>query len=67
MATFTIGALAGFVLGIGFTIAIFISTLAFEEQELQDQSKVAILVGSTVAAVIGLAVLFTRHHLAQRR
>ena len=53
--------------GIGFTIAIFISTLAFEEQELQDQSKVAILVGSTVAAVIGLAVLFTRHHLAQRR
>jgi Na+:H+ antiporter, NhaA family len=53
--------------GIGFTIAIFISTLAFDEQELQDHAKVAILVGSTAAAVIGLAVLVARHRLTRRR
>jgi NhaA family Na+:H+ antiporter len=52
--------------GIGFTIAIFISALAFDEQELQDQSKLAILAGSAVAAVIGLTVLYTRHRLRGR-
>ena len=46
--------------GIGFTIAIFISALAFEEQELQDEAKLAILAGSAAAAVIGLAVLYAR-------
>ena len=46
--------------GIGFTIAIFISALAFEEQELQDQATLAILAGSTAAAAIGLAVLYAR-------
>jgi NhaA family Na+:H+ antiporter len=52
--------------GIGFTIAIFISALASDEQELQDQSKLAILAGSAVAAVIGLTVLYTRHRLRGR-
>jgi Na+:H+ antiporter, NhaA family len=53
--------------GIGFTIAIFISALAFEEQALQEQSKLAILVGSVTAAVIGLAVLYARHLLLRER
>jgi NhaA family Na+:H+ antiporter len=53
--------------GIGFTIAIFISALAFEEQELQDQAKLAILAGSAVAAVIGLAVLYARHRVLRAR
>lgn len=52
--------------GIGFTIAIFISALAFEEQELQDESKLAILAGSGVAAVIGLAVLYARSIVLRR-
>ena len=51
--------------GIGFTIAIFISALAFEEQELQDEAKLAILAGSAVAAVIGLAVLYARSLLVR--
>jgi Na+:H+ antiporter, NhaA family len=53
--------------GIGFTIAIFISALAFEEQALQEQSKLAILAGSATAAVIGLAVLYARHLLLRER
>lgn len=53
--------------GIGFTIAIFISALAFDEQALQDQSKLAILAGSATAAVIGLAALYTRHLLLRKR
>jgi NhaA family Na+:H+ antiporter len=46
--------------GIGFTIAIFISTLAFDEVDLQEQAKLAILIGSGVAAIIGLSVLYIR-------
>ncbi len=53
--------------GIGFTIAIFISALAFDEQALQEQSKLAILVGSATAAVIGLAVLYARPLLLRER
>ena len=41
--------------GIGFTVAIFISLLAFESAEAQEQAKLAILVGSALAAAIGAA------------
>jgi NhaA family Na+:H+ antiporter len=53
--------------GIGFTVAIFISVLAFEEEALQEEAKLAILVGSAAAAVIGLAVLFARHVFLESR
>lgn len=53
--------------GIGFTIAIFISTLAFEEVDLQEQAKLAILVASAVAALIGLAALYGRAAMLNRR
>jgi NhaA family Na+:H+ antiporter len=46
--------------GIGFTIAIFISALAFDEVALQEQAKVAILVASATAALIGLACIHAR-------
>ena len=46
--------------GIGFTVAIFISVLAFDEQALQEEAKLSILAGSAIAALIGLAVLYTR-------
>ncbi len=46
--------------GIGFTVALFIATLAFAEQpELLRQAKVGILCGSLVAGVCGLVVLRT--------
>ena len=53
--------------GIGFTVAIFIAALALEEQHLQDQAKLAILVGSLMAAIIGITTLAVRHHLSQQR
>ena len=53
--------------GIGFTVAIFISVLAFEERALQEQAKLAILVASAVAGVIGLTVLLVRHRIVSAR
>ena len=53
--------------GIGFTIAIFISALAFEEAELQEEAKLSILVASAAAAVIGLAVIHLRSVYVRRR
>jgi NhaA family Na+:H+ antiporter len=53
--------------GIGFTVAIFISLLAFDKPDVQDQAKLAILVGSALSAVIGLAVLSIRHRVLAGR
>jgi len=48
--------------GIGFTVAIFITLLAFEDDTaLQEEAKVSILVASVLAGVIGLAVIWIRH------
>ncbi len=43
----------GFLGGIGFTMSIFITLLAFNEAALMNVSKIAIIIGSVVAAVIG--------------
>jgi Na+:H+ antiporter, NhaA family len=43
--------------GIGFTISLFITDLAFEDQALRDQAKIGILSGSLIAALIGAWVL----------
>ncbi|HEY8388038.1 MAG TPA: Na+/H+ antiporter NhaA, partial [Parasegetibacter sp.] len=45
-----VGALAG----IGFTMSIFIATLAFAEKEVQDVAKIAILVASLLAVFVGI-------------
>ncbi len=50
---------AGAVAGIGFTVALFISRLAFDDELIIDQSIIGILVASMVAALIGAAVLWT--------
>ncbi|MDX1910817.1 MAG: Na+/H+ antiporter NhaA [Saprospiraceae bacterium] len=48
---------AGMLAGIGFTMSLFVSFLAFPDVERQDISKVAILIGSLIAAIAGLAYL----------
>lgn len=47
------------VAGIGFTVAIFVTGLAFTDPALQDLAKVGIFSGSIVAGVVG-ALLLTR-------
>jgi NhaA family Na+:H+ antiporter len=46
--------------GIGFTIAIFIAVLAFDSSSQQDEVKLAVLLGSATAAVIGLLGMHAR-------
>jgi NhaA family Na+:H+ antiporter len=47
----------GLLAGVGFTMALFIGGLAFDDAALVDVSKVGILAGSVIAAFLGLAVL----------
>ena len=47
----------GGVAGIGFTVSLFITNLAFEQQLITDQAKIGILVASTVAALVGATIL----------
>jgi NhaA family Na+:H+ antiporter len=53
LALFATGMLAG----IGFTVALFIAALSFATPTLVDGAKLGILVGSVLAAVVGLAAL----------
>jgi NhaA family Na+:H+ antiporter len=46
--------LVGLLAGIGFTMAIFIALLAFKDAQLLDAAKLGVLLGSLVAAVLGL-------------
>jgi NhaA family Na+:H+ antiporter len=46
--------------GIGFTVSLFITGLAFRDEALQAQAKIGILGGSLLAAVAGAAILFGR-------
>jgi NhaA family Na+:H+ antiporter len=48
---------AGFLGGIGFTMSIFITLLAFDSPKLIDDSKIAILVASFSAGVLGFIIL----------
>lgn len=53
------GHLAGgaFLCGIGFTIALFVSELAFDDEALINEAKVGILAGSILSGVIGAVIL----------
>lgn len=48
--------------GIGFTMSLFVDSLAYADADLIDRGKIAILMGSTAAAVAGslLIVLFSK-------
>ncbi len=47
--------LIGLLAGIGFTMSIFIATLAFANASLLSAAKLGVLLGSLIAAVVGLA------------
>jgi NhaA family Na+:H+ antiporter len=47
---------AGFIAGIGFTMSLFVGSLAFPE-ELQDQVRLGVLAGSMLSASTGAAIL----------
>jgi NhaA family Na+:H+ antiporter len=49
--------------GIGFTVAIFISTLALDGS-LQNEAKLAVLVGSLTSALVGIGALLLHHRAA---
>ena len=43
--------------GIGFTVSLFVTGLAFDDLGLQDEAKVGILAGSAIAALAGVVIL----------
>jgi Na+:H+ antiporter, NhaA family len=49
---------AGFLAGIGFTMSIFITLLAFKEADIVTHTKIAILVASLVAGLLGYIILY---------
>jgi NhaA family Na+:H+ antiporter len=48
---------AGWLAGIGFTMSLFITDLAFSENALVDSAKLGILAASVIAGVVGWAIL----------
>lgn len=48
---------AAIMAGIGFTMSIFISELAFEDPVVKSQAKLAILIASTLAGIIGMLII----------
>ena len=51
---------AGLLGGIGFTMSLFISNLAFKETMLINHAKIGILIGSVIAGVAGYLLLRSR-------
>ena len=49
----------GTVAGIGFTVALFVTALAFQDPRMGDVAKVGIFAGSLVAALAGAAILLS--------
>ena len=47
----------GAVAGIGFTVSLFITGLAFDDIDIQDDAKIGILAASIIAALAGAAIL----------
>lgn len=56
---------AAILAGIGFTMSIFISNLAFTDGRTISYSKVSVLLGSLIATIIGLLVLFNTKRVVE--
>jgi NhaA family Na+:H+ antiporter len=54
--TWTVLMAAGFLAGIGFTMALFISGLALDG-DMREAAKIGVLAGSLVSAIVGMAIL----------
>ncbi len=52
----------GFLCGIGYTMSIFIAGLAYTNAEIIDSSKLAILVASFIAAIVGFLFVYLTTH-----
>ena len=52
--------------GIGFTVSLFVTGLAFDDPGRQDEAKLAILAASTIAAVLGTGILRWRAGAGRR-
>ncbi|MEO0329274.1 MAG: Na+/H+ antiporter NhaA [Pseudomonadota bacterium] len=48
---------AGCLAGVGFTMSLFIGTLAFEDPELVNQVRLGVLMGSFASAILGYSIL----------
>ncbi|MCW2477962.1 Na+/H+ antiporter NhaA [Candidatus Symbiopectobacterium sp. NZEC135] len=57
--------LIGLLAGIGFTMSIFIAMLAFDDAQLLGAAKLGVLLGSVIAATLGL--LWGRYYARSRR
>lgn len=57
---------AGFLGGIGFTMSIFITLLAFDKPEVIQSSKISIMLGSLAAGVIGFMILHRVNKVTRR-
>src|SRR3546814_5123911 len=55
----------GFLGGIGFTMSIFISVLAFSEPEFQTEAKISILAASLISGLIGYFILRSEEHTSE--
>ena len=51
--------------GVGFTMAIFVANLAFDSQEIVTTAKMAILVASALAGIIGFIFLWLQARRAK--
>ncbi len=50
----------GFLCGIGYTMSIFISGLAYDDIQLIESSKISVLIASVISAIFGLMILKAR-------
>lgn len=58
---------AGMLAGIGFTMSIFVSNLAFSAEDATNLSKLSILIASSLAGILGSLFLIIEHALEHRK